>query len=164
MRLKHINIRRWLLVSLVLPALMASGQSPGDTIPEPRNQLRIDLQFLGRGESRYGGLPSVVSEETEEGEILDDGKVPSSNFVLSRTRLPINFKRDWLEARVTPQHSGVWGQAGKGSFNRQERRKVRLWIQPRHRVGEEHRRGKAQSAKVVSRGAHGDNVQHGIRR
>lgn len=117
---KHINIKRWLLATLVLPALIATGQSPGDTIPEPKNQFSIDLQFLGRGESRYGGLPAAEVEETEEGELVEPDKVPRSNFVLSRTRLPINFKRDWLEARVTPQHSGVWGQAGKGGFNLHE--------------------------------------------
>ena len=56
-----------------------------------------------------------MPKEEEEDENSDN--VPKSNFVLSRTRLPINFKRDWLEVRVTPQHSGVWGQAGKGAFN-----------------------------------------------
>ena len=58
--------------------------------------------------------------EDEDFEIVDTDKVPTSNFLLSRTRLPINFKRDWLEVRVTPQHSGVWGQAGKGAFNLHE--------------------------------------------
>ena len=130
MRFKHINIKRWLLAALALPALIATGQSPGDTIPEPRNEFSIDLQFLGRGESRYGGLPAVEVEETEEGELLDGDKVPRSNFVLSRTRLPINFKRDWLEARVTPQHSGVWGQAGKGAFNLHE-----TWVKMTARQG-----------------------------
>ena len=120
MRLKHINLKWWLLAALVMPPFMATGQSPEDTISEPKNQFSIDLQFLGRGESRYGGLPAVVYEETEEGEFLGADEVPRSNFVLTRTRLPITFKRDWLEVCVTPQHSGVWGQAGKGSFNLHE--------------------------------------------
>ena len=127
MRLKHINIRRWLFAALVLPALIASGQSTGDTIPEPKNQLSIDLQFLGRGESRYGGMPSTEIEEVGE---EAESKVPKSNFLLSRTRLPINFKRDWLEARVTLQHSGVWGQAGKGAFNLHE-----SWVKMTSRQG-----------------------------
>ncbi len=114
MDMKHINMRRWLLAALALPALLATGQPSGDTIPAPHNQLSVDVQFLGRGESRYGGLPEAPNEEDED---ENSDKVPKSNFVLSRTRLRINFKRDWLELRVTPQHSGVWGQAGKGAFN-----------------------------------------------
>ena len=105
------------MAAIAMPALLASGQPSADTIPAPQNQLTVDVQFLGRGESRYGGMPAVPVVVDEEGYEIDDDKVPSSNFLLSRTRLPINFKRDWLEARVTPQHSGVWGQAGKGAFN-----------------------------------------------
>ena len=117
MSMKRMNIRLWLLAAIAIPALLATGQPSTDTIPVPKNEFSVDLQFLGRGESRYGGMPSAPVEEEEESE---DVKVPKSNFLLSRTRLPINFKRDWLEARVTPQHSGVWGQAGKGGFNLHE--------------------------------------------
>ena len=117
---KFDKIRRWLLAVLAMPALLAAGQSAVDTILEPQNQFSVDLQFLGRGEARYGGLPAVPLIEDEDYEIIDPDKVPRSNFLLSRTRLPINFKRDWLEVRVTPQHSGVWGQAGKGAFNLHE--------------------------------------------
>ena len=49
--------------------------------------------------------------------IMVDVETAKTNFVQGRTRLVINYKRDWLEARVTPQHSGVWGQSGKGAFN-----------------------------------------------
>ena len=125
-----MSIRRVLLVALTLPALMMIAQSAGDTIPVKENQLTVDLQFMGRGESRYGGLPAVPVDEDEDHEIVTPEKVPRSNFLLSRTRLPINFKRDWLEARVTPQHSGVWGQAGKGSFNLHE-----SWVKMTTRQG-----------------------------
>ena len=97
----------------LLIGLSVAAQPAGDTVPPPANNLSIDLQFMGRGESRYGGMPAEASSDAEE-EITEVGK---SNFLLSRTRLAINFKRDWLEARVTPQHTGVWGQEGKGSFN-----------------------------------------------
>jgi hypothetical protein len=116
----HINPRRWLLALLAAPAMLMTGQTANDTVPEPQNQFSVDLQFLGRGETRYGGLPSVPVEVDDDYEILEDQNVPTSNFLLSRTRLPINYKRDWLEVRVTPQHSGVWGQAGKGAFNLHE--------------------------------------------
>ena len=130
MLLKHISLKWCLLAALVMPPFMATGQSPEDTISEPKNQFSIDLQFLGRGESRYGGLPAVEYEETEEGEFLGANEVPRSNFVLTRTRLPITYKRDWLEVCVTPQHSGVWGQAGKGSFNLHE-----SWVKMTTRKG-----------------------------
>ena len=127
MSMKRINIRLWLLAAIAIPALLATGQPSTDTIPVPKNEFSVDLQFLGRGESRYGGMPSAPVEEEEESE---DVKIPKSNFLLSRTRLPINFKRDWLEARVTPQHSGVWGQAGKGGFNLHE-----AWVKMATRSG-----------------------------
>ncbi len=112
---------KWLLSALLAGnALLAGAQVAIDTIPKPHNQLSVDLQFMGRGETRYGGI--AEDENTEE--------TVTSNFVLGRTRLAINFKRDWLEARVTPQHSGVWGQAGKGSFNLYE-----TWVKMTSRQG-----------------------------
>ena len=114
----HSIVKRWLLAILILPALSVSGQPSVDSIPAPKNEFSIDVQFLGRGEARYGGMPEQSAEANDEE--TEIAKVPTSNFLLSRTRLPIKFKRDWLEVLVTPQHSGVWGQAGKGSFNLHE--------------------------------------------
>ena len=115
--MKNINFRRWLLAALAIPALLATAQPDSDSIPVQTNQLTVDLRFLGRGEARYGGLPAVPVIEDDDHEIVEPDKVPTSNFVLSRTRLPINFKRDWLEMRVTPQHSAVWGQEGGSALN-----------------------------------------------
>ncbi len=115
--MKNISFRRWLLAALAIPALLATAQPVGDSIPDQPNQLTVDVQFLGRGEARYGGLPAVPVIEDDDHEIVEPDKVPTSNFVLSRTRLPINFKRDWLEMRVTPQHSAVWGQEGGSALN-----------------------------------------------
>lgn len=109
-----------LTATLILTALPATSQTDNDSSVVKHNELSVDLQFLGRGETRYGGLPAVPVEVDEDYEIVESDKVPRSNFLLSRTRLPINFKRDWLEVRVTPQHSGVWGQAGKGAINLHE--------------------------------------------
>ena len=117
MIMKNISFRRWLLAALAIPALLATAQPVGDSIPDQPNQLTVDVQFLGRGEARYGGLPAVPVIEDDDHEIVEPDKVPTSNFVLSRTRLPINFKRDWLEMRVTPQHSAVWGQEGGSALN-----------------------------------------------
>lgn len=109
------DIKLWILAALMLPVLTAAAQpSASDSIPAKENELSVDLQFLARGESRYGGLPDESVEVGEPGESLP---VAKSNFVQGRTRLAINYKRDWLEACVVPQHTGVWGQAGKGAFN-----------------------------------------------
>ena len=120
------GLRKWLLSAVFAgSAFLVCGQEAGDTVPAPQNQLSVDLQFLTRGESRYGGL-AIHDQESEE----EEGKIAKSNFVMGRVRLPINFKRDWLEARVTPQHSGVWGQAGKGAFNLYE-----TWVKLATRSG-----------------------------
>lgn len=100
-----------LMAALVVPVY---GQT-SDSIPAKQNQLDIDLQFMARGESRYGGLPATEWDDVFG--LEDEDKVARVNFLQGRTRLDIDYKRDWLEARFTPQHSGVWGQAGKGAFN-----------------------------------------------
>lgn len=119
------NIKRWLIAALALPALMLSAQPAiDDSATVKKNELSINLQFLARGESRYGGLPLVdISED-------DNPEIDKSNFIQGRTRLVINYKRDWLEARVIPQHAGVWGQAGKGGFNLYE-----TWVKMTSRSG-----------------------------
>ena len=120
-------IRQWLLVAIAVTMLPAFGQNANDTVKTPENELSVDLQFLARGEARYGGFSSY---EPAEVEAEQEQKAAKSNFILGRTRLVINYKRDWLEARVTPQHSGVWGQAGKGAFNLYE-----TWVKMSTRCG-----------------------------
>lgn len=123
-------IRKWcLLAAIAVPALLAMGQPDSDSIVAPANQLSVDLQFMARGESRYGGLKSPPPSQ-EEKEEQQEQKADRSQFVQGRTRLAINYKRDWLEARITPQHSGVWGQAGKGAFNLYE-----TWVKMTTRFG-----------------------------
>ena len=122
MHFKHIG--QWMLAAMAACSLFSGAQEASDSVKAQPNQLSVDLQFLSRGEMRYGGLPNTTEEE-ENGE-----KAAKSNFAQSRTRLVINYKRDWLEARVTLQHSGVWGQAGKGAFNLYE-----TWVKMTARNG-----------------------------
>jgi len=74
---------------------------------EKENQLSIDAQIMARGELRSGGLPTDA----------EDNVVGRAGFVLSRTRLVVDYQRPGIELKVSAQHSGVWGQSGKGSFN-----------------------------------------------
>lgn len=108
-------IRGCLIAALICTAMPVAAQTDADTVTVKKNEFSIDFQFMGRGESRYGGM--VVDESDPFDDEAEAPKPGKSNFLLSRVRLPIHYKRDWLEAHVTPQHSGVWGQEGKGSFN-----------------------------------------------
>ena len=72
------------------------------------NEFSVKLNMLGHGEIRDGGF--TESEGTDK----------SAQFLMERTRLILEYSRPHLEMKVTAQHSGVWGQAGKGSFNLNE--------------------------------------------
>jgi len=71
------------------------------------NQFDLDLDMLGRGEMRYGGF-------------TEGAEANHAMFLMGRTRLSLSYKRPYIEANVTAQHSGVWGENGKGSFNLHE--------------------------------------------
>ncbi len=91
---------RLFLVLLCATILRTAGQ-PSDTLrQEPR--LTVDLQLLGHGEMRTGGLP--------EGAVDDH-----SRFVMNRERLVVGYQRDWIQAKVSLQHSNVWGEAGNAT-------------------------------------------------
>ena len=91
---------------------------------EKKNKLTIDGQLLTRGEYRYGGLPL-----DENGEVKKDDEKYAA-FIMERSRLTVDYQRDLFEAKVTAQHSGIWGQTGKGTFNLYE-----AWIQMKSRSG-----------------------------
>jgi hypothetical protein len=86
------------LLLLVIPVVAFAQEEEG------KNQVDVDLNMLGRGEMRYGGFTEGAEENTAQ-------------FLLGRTRLSLGYKRPHIEAKVTAQHSGIWGQSNKGSFN-----------------------------------------------
>lgn len=88
--------------------------------PEKVNQFSIDADFFTRGEVRKGGLPQDNEGNTESKAV----------FIMARTRLGVSYQRPHIEARINAQHNGVWGQAGKGSFNLNE-----AWVRLTARVG-----------------------------
>jgi hypothetical protein len=82
---------------------MLVAQPASDSIPEKENELTVDLQFFGRGETRYGGMLPEVDDQKEE----ESSGVAKSSFLLSRKtptpsrsplmhhrRLPIHLKPD----------------------------------------------------------------------
>ena len=78
---------------------------------EPENTFTIDAQVLVRGEIRRGGMP--VDEDTEA-EVRT--KKYKANFISERTRLSVGIDKKWLSAKITAQHSGIWGDATRGTL------------------------------------------------
>lgn len=99
------------VAALLIQAGSVCAQEEEPKPQQETNQLDIDLQIMVQGEYRNGGI--ISSDDNVEAEQEND----HSNFIIQRERLPISYQRDRLEMKVTPQHQGIWGQSGKGSFN-----------------------------------------------
>lgn len=90
-----------LTLLLALPTNLVAQET------EKENHVTADIQLLTHGEIRNGGLPK--NEDNTQGD--------KSSFLLSRSRLVLGYDRTQLQAKLNIQHSGVWGQSGKGSIN-----------------------------------------------
>ena len=88
---------RWgLLFAIVLLNIGVFAQ-------EADNEFSIDAKLNTRGEIRVGGYNEVDGEEEDR----------RAHFIMGQYRINIGYKRsDWLEVKLSPQFSGVWGQAG----------------------------------------------------
>ena len=65
------------------------------------NQFSLDAQLVTRGELRAGGFKA---------DSLD--KYRRTQFVLGKYRVTADYKRSWLEVKLSPQFAGIWGQGG----------------------------------------------------
>ena len=83
--------------------VMALLFSIGLKAQEADNVFNLDAQLMTRGELRAGGFKA---------DSLD--KERFSHFALGRYRVIADYQRSWLNVRLTPQYSGVWGQASAG--------------------------------------------------
>ena len=70
---------------------------------EADNEFTLDAQLVTRGELRAGGF---------KGDSLDAGRM--SYFALGKYRVTADYKRSWLEVKLSPQFSGIWGQGSAG--------------------------------------------------
>lgn len=97
-------------VLLTFPMLVGAQETEQrDTVGDGKvNRLDIDIQLVGQGEIRDGGLTS-----NSDGTQTDD----RANFIVGRTRMTIDFQRNSLEIKVVPQHTAIWGQKNDGDFN-----------------------------------------------
>ena len=99
----HIPMER-ILKRISLFLLVFSG-----TLAGAQNTISVDVDFYTRGELRRGGLPNTE----EEGGSGND----HANFVSERTRMGFVYNGQGLAAKLTAQHSGIWGSKEGGSFN-----------------------------------------------
>ena len=65
------------------------------------NQFSLDAQLVTRGELRAGCFKA---------DSLD--KYRRTQFVLGKYRVTADYKRSWLEVKLSPQFAGIWGQGG----------------------------------------------------
>ena len=70
---------------------------------EADNEFRLEDQLVTRGEFRMGGFKP---------DSLDNERY--SLFALGKYRITADYKRSWLEVKLSPQFSGIWGQANAG--------------------------------------------------
>lgn len=106
-------------VVILLPTSALAQEESGRSQDEKLNTFTIDAELMTRGELRNGGLPDTEDDINNK-----------ASFILERTRLGLDYERTFIKAHVTAQHSAVWGQAGKGSFNIYE-----AWAQLTSRQG-----------------------------
>ena len=92
------------------PMVAQADDHAVDADSEKPNEFTLSAQLLTRGEWRAGGLPTNEAEAEAKPE-------QHALFIMERMRLTAGYARKALSMKVTAQHSGVWGQSGKGSFN-----------------------------------------------
>lgn len=93
----HFNAARWLFLLAAVCAYSGLLAQVAD------NEFSISTKLNTRGEIRVGGYDEEDGEERER----------MAHFIMGQYRLNIGYKRsDWLEIQLSPQFSGVWGQAG----------------------------------------------------
>ena len=92
---KNTNkIGRWIMM-LIIMAMTVSVKAQ-----ETDNVFTIDAKMLTRGELRYGGFnPDSIDNQR------------MAHFIIGQYRLNIGYKRSWFEIKLSPQMSGIWGQA-----------------------------------------------------
>ena len=109
-----------MLLPLSLRAQEANEENEENKETKGNNEFFIDTKLNTRWELRIGGFDPKTEEENE-------GK---AHFIMGQYRLNFGYKRDdWLEIRLSPQFSGVWGQAG-GTLSLSEG-----WLCMRHKSG-----------------------------
>lgn len=85
----------WILLLLV-PALARAQE----------RRVTVDVDFLTRGELRYGGLDADADGDE------DEDPYNRAAFLLGRSRIGAEYEHKGFSANLTAQYSGVWGDDG----------------------------------------------------
>jgi len=93
------------IIALAIASTTSAQAPPPEQEKAKDHQFDISLFMLAHGELRHGGFDESVTPEDK------------ANFLMSRERIIIDYKQTGLQAKVTAQHNGVWGQKGNGNFN-----------------------------------------------
>lgn len=101
---KSVFIAAMLCLAGVLNAKEILPATFGDSTKQ--HVFTLSANLFTRGEYIQGALP--------------DPKETYAAYVMERTRLTFHYKQPYLEVQITPQHAGVWGTTGGGSFSLQE--------------------------------------------
>ncbi len=96
---------------LILHSSFFTSSCRAQTDSTKANKVSMDLQFLAHGEICAGGLPKPPVNNPDQPE------ASFSAFLLGRTRLSVNYERNWLEAKVTLQNNAVWGMRSNMSVD-----------------------------------------------
>ncbi len=108
--MKHRGILALSALALMCPLTTLADDHAAEAEADKPNEFTLNAQLLTRGEWRAGGLPVNEAEAETKPE-------QHALFVMERMRLTAGYTRQALSMKVTAQHSGVWGQSGKGTFN-----------------------------------------------
>jgi len=93
------------LVSQVHNSTNVQSDSTAQKTANAKNQFSISLGHLTHGEVRAGGLPRDPALHQNMADEV-------ANFIMGRTRLTFDFRRDKLEAKAVAQNQAVWGAKG----------------------------------------------------
>ncbi len=118
MKRPHTSVLIVVMLFATQPLMSYADTGDDSTKTAANNTLTMDAQIVTRGEIRKGGLPENDFDED------------LAAFFMERTRLSLTYSRPYLDVKIAPQHSGVWGQSGKGSLNLYE-----TWFQLKARNG-----------------------------
>ena len=91
------KIRQWLLLFAIVMLNIGLFAQEAD------NEFTIDAKINTRGEIRVGGFDLQDEDENSR----------RAQFIMGQYRINLGYKRaDWFEVKLSPQFSGIWGQAG----------------------------------------------------
>ena len=100
------------LAAILLTSSFSAAAQDNSAVEKKSSTFTIDAQVMVRGELRKGGFSNTRKSDSEAIANSDEAR-----FILERARLTFGIEKKWLEAKISVQHSGVWGQAGDGALS-----------------------------------------------